>query len=108
MAYTYRFYVGLNTDKDGHVAPDIVAARLRAAEAHLLHAEYALSGFTVLPAQGAWLDPHGGVTREESLVYEVVSEVRQPARRIADALKSVFNQHVVLYTMSKADEFDVV
>lgn len=105
MPYITRFYIGLNNDKDGAVAPEEIDARIALAKSRPL--QYA-SGMTICPAQGVWEAPESHkIITEDSIVIEVVTIGYLPANSLATYLRDAFNQKEVLYTQQEAEAHSV-
>lgn len=94
--YMVTFYVGANMS-------DYPNVRRRARE--LLTSTY--GGFTETPSFGGWKDPAGALVYEPATRWECLDtgSPSEPAARgnadgIASALRWLFSQHSVLYTLT--------
>ena len=87
----YRWYVGCN-QRDGKK----VTEPMRQAVIDYLMGTF--KGVTMYPSAGLWLDDDSDLHREETIVFEVVTEVMHSAVEVAKVLAGMANQKAVMYT----------
>lgn len=88
----YVLYIGLN-DKDEYT--QLISTEDAEDEIHKIFMQY-LDGYTVMSAEGIWVDEKGVPTTEQTLVYSVYGAEEQDILQIMDAVLEALNQNTIL------------
>jgi hypothetical protein len=88
----YRLYIGLNDQDTYQQVKSTEEAQELVAEIALKYVE----GFTLITAQGVYTDHLGVVTRENSLICEIIGASEEQINHIMDEVLSALNQSAIL------------